>query len=246
MNEQQQNPYIIPLSILVSGVLVAGAIMYAGDGSLGRGAAQVGAVTGGGNPPPPPAEEGNRLGAVRPVGAEDHMLGSPSAPVVIVEYSDLECPFCSRFHTTMQQAMDEFGKDGRIAWVYRHFPLESIHPSARPAAVAAECADELGGAEAFWGFVDTVFSKQQEGLDSALFSQVAAGLGLDGGAFSSCLTSDAHNAVIDADVENAIASGGQGTPYSIIIASNGTKTPVNGAVPYATLKMQIEQALGSK
>lgn len=241
MNDPQYNPYAIPLSIMISGILIAGAVMYAGDSGLGGSAAQLGAAAGG-NTPPSTEEEG-KLDAVRPVDAEDNILGNPSAPVKIIEYSDLECPFCSRFHTTMQQVMDEFGKDGKIAWVYRHFPLESIHQNARPAAVSAECAGELGGAEAFWGFIDSVFSKQEEGLNNALFSRVAAELGLDRNAFNSCVSSGKHDGVIDADTENAIATGGRGTPYSIIIAADGSKQAVNGAVPYATLKAQIEQAL---
>lgn len=240
MNEQSQNPYVIPLSILVAGVLIAGAVMYSGDGKFGStGSAGVGAALNDGDDVPPSGLET----AVRPVGVNDHILGNPSAPVKIVEYSDLECPFCARFHTTMKQAMDEFGKDGRIAWVYRHFPLEQIHSFARPGAYGAECANELGGAQAFWGFVDAVFAKQEEGLSEKLFSQIAEEIGLERNAFAACTSSDRHKSVIDADLENAVASGGRGTPHSIIIAPDGTMQTVNGAVPYATLKSQIEQAL---
>ena len=137
MNESKHNPYVIPLSILISGVLIAGAIMYAGDVGLGRTGAQVGAAIGDAKPI---SGEDAAVDAVRAVSGDDHLLGNPSAPVKIIEYSDLECPFCSRFHETMKQAMDEFGKDGRIAWVYRHFPLEQIHQSARAGAVGAVAA----------------------------------------------------------------------------------------------------------
>src|SRR3989344_3323501 len=129
MNESQHNPYVIPLSILISGVLIAGAISYVGDNGFGRAGAQLGAAVGGDIPATP--ERGAVLEAVLPLGQNDHILGNPSALVKIIEYSDLECPFCARFHETMKQAMDEYGKDGKIAWVYRHFPLEQIHSSAR-------------------------------------------------------------------------------------------------------------------
>ena len=239
MNESTNNPYVIPLSILISGVLIAGAVMYVGDGNFGRQGAQVGAAAGG----EPSGSPDDKLDVVRPLSEKDHILGNPSAPVKIIEYSDLQCPFCSRFHLTMKQAIDEFGKDGRIAWVYRHFPLEQIHPFARPGAISAECVNEIGGTQAFWAFVDAVFTKQESGLSDAVFLQTATDLGINSDSFTSCVSSDTYNALIDADIENAIASGGQGTPYSVIIAADGSKQAVGGAVPYATLKSQIKQAL---
>ncbi len=244
MNETGSNPYVIPLSILISGVLIAAAIMYVGDGSFGRVGAQLGSAADGGTEPS--AKENNSLELVRPISAEDHLLGNPSAPVKIIEYSDLECPFCSQFHLTMKQAMDEFGKEGKVAWVYRHFPLEQIHQQARPGAEAAECADDLGGSQAFWSFIDTVFAKQEAGLSAALFSQTAGDVGLDRAAFDSCVSANSHGNIIDADIQNALDSGGQGTPYSVIVAADGSKQSIPGAVPYATLKSQIERALGGK
>ncbi|OGZ44587.1 MAG: hypothetical protein A3J55_01870 [Candidatus Ryanbacteria bacterium RIFCSPHIGHO2_02_FULL_45_17b] len=242
MNESNHNPYTIPLSILISGILIAGAVMYAGDGGFAKPGNNLGANVGDSVPTPP--EENGTLEAVSPLAATDHVLGNPSAPVKIIEYSDLECPFCARFHETLKQAMDEYGKDGKIAWVYRHFPLEQIHSSARLGATASECAARIGGTQAFWSFIDAVFSRQEEGLGDSFFSQVARDMGLDENAFSSCVSSGDYNGVIDANAENAIASGGRGTPFSIIIAKDGSKQVVNGAVPYATLKTQIEQALG--
>ncbi|MDP3953732.1 MAG: thioredoxin domain-containing protein [bacterium] len=92
---------------------------------------------------------------VKVVTAEDHIRGSLDASVKIVEYSDLECPFCKRFHPEMKAVMDQY--DGNMAWVYRHLPLESIHPSARPLAEGSECVAELGGNDGFWRYVDYVF-----------------------------------------------------------------------------------------
>ncbi|OGZ46641.1 MAG: hypothetical protein A3J54_01230 [Candidatus Ryanbacteria bacterium RIFCSPHIGHO2_02_FULL_45_13b] len=241
MNESQRNPYVIPLSILISGVLIAGAITYVGDGGFGKTGGKLGANVGEGIPPTP--EGGNQLEAVLPLTSSDHVLGNPSAPVQIIEYSDLECPFCTRFHDTMKQVMDEYGKDGKVVWAYRHFPLEQIHPNARPAAIASECAAKLGGSEAFWSFIDGVFGRQEKTLSQSFFSEVAGTIGLDANAFDSCVSSENYAGLIDAHIENAIASGGRGTPFSIIIAKDGSKQVVNGAVPYATLKSQIEQAL---
>ena len=98
-----------------------------------------------------------RAKAMRPVSKDsDHIRGNPAAPVTLVEYSDFECPFCKRFHTTAKRLVDESG--GRVKWVYRHFPLDELHPvKARQEAVASECAAELGGNDAFWKFADRLY-----------------------------------------------------------------------------------------
>ncbi len=198
------------------------------------------------------AEEQRRreaAGAAKPVDGEDHILGNPDAPVKLVEFSDFECPFCKRFHRTMKRLMDEYGKDGKVAWVYRHFPLDSLHSKARKEAQAAECANELGGNEAFWAFSDRLFevTPANDRLDLALLPQIAQEIGLDRAAFEACLEGDSRGgkyaAHIEADVQDAIASGGTGTPYSLVIAPNGKTFPINGAQPYAAVKAIIDLAL---
>lgn len=96
------------------------------------------------------------LDKVKPVTAKDHIQGDAKAPVKIVEYSDLDCPYCKQFHVTMNLVMEEYGKQGKVAWVFRHFPLEQLHPDAPRKAQASECVAELGGQQAFWTFVDRV------------------------------------------------------------------------------------------
>lgn len=86
---------------------------------------------------------------------KDHVKGNPNAKVTLVEFSDFQCPFCKRFHPTVQQALSEYGDQIRL--VYKHFPLDSIHPQARPAAEASECIAEQKGSEGFWQFADAVF-----------------------------------------------------------------------------------------
>lgn len=106
--------------------------------------------------------------SVRPVGEGEHLRGDPKATVKIVEFSDLECPFCKRFHLTMQQVMEEYS--GKVAWVYRHFPLDSLHSKARKEAEATECAAELAGNDGFWAYIDKLFeiTPSNNGLDPSL------------------------------------------------------------------------------
>ena len=92
---------------------------------------------------------------VAPVGQDDYIFGNPEAEIKIVEFSDLECPFCKSFHVTLHQVVQEY--DGKVAWIYRHFPIDSRHPKADAEAVAVECAGKLGGNEMFWKYIDKLF-----------------------------------------------------------------------------------------
>ena len=157
------------------------------------------------------------------------------AKVVMVEYSDYECPFCSRHHPTLQNMVDEFGDD--VAWVYRHFPLTSIHPNATPAAIAAECAGELGGNDAFWEMTDGLF-ENQTALNQATYERLAGEIGLNAAQFASCLSSGEYNQKVNDHQTGGAAAGVTGTPGTFI---NGQLVP--GAVPEAQVRSIIQQYL---
>lgn len=188
-------------------------------------------------------------GAVKPIDGEDHILGNPDAPVKLVEFSDFECPFCKRFHVTMKRLMDEYGRDGNVAWVYRHFPIDSNHSKARKEAQAAECAGELGGNEAFWAYADRLFevTPSNDRLDLTLLPRIAQDVGLDRAKFEVCLEGDSRGgkyaAHIEEDFQDASISGGNGTPYTVVIGPNGQSFPINGAQPYVAVKSIIDLAL---
>lgn len=94
--------------------------------------------------------------AITPVSDEDWIRGDQDAEVVVVEYSDIDCPFCQQFHQTMNQVTADFSDD-ELGWVFRHFPLAQLHPDAPRKALAAECVGQLEGNNAFWQFVDELF-----------------------------------------------------------------------------------------
>src|SRR3989338_4267215 len=182
---------------------------------------------------------------VKPVSNEEHILGNPNAPVKIIEFSDIECPFCKRFHSTMKQVMEVYGKNGKVTWVYRHFPLQ-IHPKAVPEAYATECATEQGGNDMFWKYLDKMFemSASNNQTDPAVMSQVAKSLGLDVQKFESCLNSGRYEALVNESIEDGLAAGVSGTPHSIVIGKDGKKYPINGALPYETIRQTVDVALG--
>jgi len=87
--------------------------------------------------------------------ANEHIRGNPKADIAIIEYSDFQCPFCTRVHPTYQKIIAEYGD--KVMWVFRHFPLDSIHPDAIPLAEGSECIAELAGKDAFWTYTDALF-----------------------------------------------------------------------------------------
>lgn len=236
--ESRTNNLGIPVAIVIAGAFIAGAL-YFGGGTSGNVAANA--------PQPQAVVESATLDEMRAISADDHVRGDPNAPVKIVEYSDFECPFCKRFHFTMQEIVKEY--DGKVAWVYRQFPLDQLHSKARKEAVASECAAEQGGNEAFWKFADRFFeltpSNDQTDIATVL-PQIAKEIGLDVGKFNTCLTSGKYDERIEKDVQNAAATGGQGTPWSIVIGPNGKKYPLSGAQPIENVQTLIETALKAK
>ncbi len=226
---------VVAASIILAGILIAASILYVGTsfGNVGKTAS-----------PAAPSQSPQAQGP-SPVTASDHILGNPQAPVKLVEFSDLECPFCKDFHATLQQVAQAY--PGQVAIVYRHFPL-TIHPKAPHEAEAAECAAQLGGNDAFWKYVDGIFAitPSNNGLDPAELPIVAQQIGLDVNAFNACLSKEPFKDKIQSQLQDGIAAGVQGTPTSFVIAPNGTVYPINGAEPYSVVKGVIDVALQQK
>lgn len=249
-NDNSQNStsnLLVPTAIIVAGLMVAVAIIITnrnggiprlGNGkSLGSGTQELSPT-----PPQPTADLGSPQN-VKAVSGQDHIFGEPSAAVKIIEFSDLECPFCKDFHPMMKKIVAEY--QGKVAWIYRHFPLDSIHPKARKEAEAAECANELGGNEKFWAYIDRLFeiTPSNNGLDPQKLPQIATDVGLDQDKFETCLTSGKYAQRVVEDLDDARRSGGRGTPYSIVLTKDGRKLPINGTVPYEQLKTAVEDSL---
>lgn len=230
----KKKDYLLPASILIAALLVSVSVIYnAGRKSpTSPGTADLSAAAGGG-------EQASPLENLKPVTSEDHIFGNPDAPIKIVEFSDIECPFCKDFHLTLKQVVSFYG--GKVAWVYRHFPLDQLHSKARKEAEATECAAELGGPpgsetgnEKFWAYTDRLMeiTPSNDGLDLAKLPEIAAYIGLDRAAFESCLKSGKHAEKIESYLQDGVKSGGRGTPYSIVVSENGKKYVIPGALPF--------------
>ena len=160
--------------------------------------------------------------------------GPANAPIELIEFSDFQCPFCLNAFPTVNQVLSTYGD--RIHFIYRHYPL-TIHPRARPAAEAAQCADEQGK---FWPFHDRLF-KDQSRLGDADFKQLAAELGLDTVQFNACVDSRKYQTDIDTDIKAGDQAGVSGTPAFYI---NGRM--LSGAQPFEAFKSIIDEELAQK
>jgi protein-disulfide isomerase len=183
---------------------------------------------------------------VRHVSAEqDHIYGNPDAEISLIEYSDFECPFCKKFHSTAKRLIETY--DGKVNWVYRHFPLSFHNPGALKQAVASECAGELGGNDAFWQYTDGIYERTRSGgtgFPESRLVPLAEELGLDGAAFKDCLVSGRHMARIEADLADGQRAGISGTPGNIFLNNRTGEVRVrSGAVPIASMKVAVEQLL---
>ncbi len=236
MEEKKKSDWLLPASILTAAILISVSLVY----SAGReGNADTANLAGSENQNAAVPSVEN----LKPVSSKDHIMGDPDAPVKIVEFSDTECPYCKTFHVMLEQVVKDY--DGKVAWVYRHFPLDSIHSKVRLEAAATECAAELGGNDRFWSYIGKLLeiTPSNDGLDLALLPQIAGDVGLDVTAFQSCLESGKYADKIEADLQDGILAGGRGTPYSVVIAPNGRKFAISGAQPLANIELIIDQAL---
>ncbi|HEX6903153.1 MAG TPA: thioredoxin domain-containing protein [Thermoanaerobaculia bacterium] len=168
------------------------------------------------------------------VAANGPAKGPANAPVTIVEFSDFQCPFCSRVNPTLAQVREKYGDKVRI--VFRQYPLP-FHQQAQKAAEASLCANEQGK---FWEMHDAMFANQSALQVDQLKAQ-ASQLGLNADQFNSCLDSGKHAATVQADMKEGSAAGVNGTPAMFI---NGRF--ISGAVPFEQVAQVIDDELRRK
>lgn len=217
----------LSLSILFAALVIGGSIIY--SASVKTGGSERNFLAEVGNNGSNPAPNNN----ISP--DDDVILGDPNAPVTLIEFGDYQCPFCKRmFDETEKQLREEYVKTGKLKMVYRDFPLDSLHPHARRAAEAAECARDQNK---YWAYHDSLFNKQSQ-IPTMDFAALAGELGLNATQFNQCLENGKYADEVENDYQDGLSYGVTGTPSNFI---NGR--PLPGALPYATFKAAIEEAL---
>ncbi len=202
-------------------------------------------------PTPQPAQQPTQPSApqIFTVSFDDEPVkGNPDAPVTVVEFSDFQCPFCSRFfEQTLPLIEENYIDTGKIKFVYKDLPLDNLHPNARSAHIAAECADEEGK---FWEYHDVLFQKQavwqrlaSSDLDITL-SQFAVDLGMQAASFESCMESQDIADEVNQDTLEAARYGTTGTPTFFIGTEKDGFIKMVGAQPFASFQRVIDEQLG--
>ncbi len=226
-------PNKIMAAIIVAGVIIAGAILLKGS--------------------TPPVDSkvkevenentGTGLAQIRSVSPDEHILGNPNAEIFVVEYSDTECPFCKMFHKTMHEVVAS--SEGKVAWVYRHYPIEQLHQRAFNEAVATECAWEQGGNNIFWEYTDEVYSRttSNDGLDPLELTNIATSVGLDVNAFFTCLSNQKYADKVQNDILDGEKVRINGTPNSFIVKNGVVVDTIAGAAPFEDVKTKLNRAL---
>jgi protein-disulfide isomerase len=226
---------IIPIAIIIAGALISGGIYMSGTSKKVDGTSPIKAAA-----------------VIEPITSADHVLGDPkTAKVTIIEYSDLECPFCKVYHETLSKLYDENKASGKLAWVFRHSPIVELHSKAPKEAEATECAAELGGNVVFWKYLAEVFSNTptNNGLDLANLYDFADTVGLNAKAFKACLDSGKYATKINEQILAAKKAGVEGTPYAVLVM-DGKNVPLVdkdgsglGALTYPQMKQILDQLI---
>ena len=218
----------VPIAIVFGFGLIALAIFFGGNSS---GNTQVASL--------PASEEETSIqdGKVPPPHSDDYIKGNPNAPIVMVEYSDYECPFCKQFHTTMNRIMDEYGATGQVAWVYRQFPITQLHPNAAKISEAALCVGDLGGNNAFWNFTDRIFETREVDAPTNVtrLPDFAEAAGVSKSDYISCVSSRRLSDEVVRSAEEAYQIGARGTPHTIVMVGD-QQAVIDGAQPYEVVK----------
>ncbi|MBN2093875.1 MAG: thioredoxin domain-containing protein [Candidatus Zambryskibacteria bacterium] len=225
--------FSLPVAIILAALLIAGGIYL--NGKINND-----------NQPNLLESAQNTAASILSLNANDHILGSANARILVIEYSDTECPFCKNFHVTMNSIMQEYGKEGEVAWVYRHFPLEQLHSKAFNEALATECADKLGGNSKFWEYINKLYeiTPSNDGLDPKELINIATQIGLSSIDFNACLESEELVSEVEADFQSGQKLSVGGTPYNVIVdTKNGEHYELPGAYPYSQVKSAIDMIL---
>jgi protein-disulfide isomerase len=215
----------IPIAILFAGIIISIAIFVTHPHI---------ALSPNGNPD-----------AVRPIDTSDHFLGNPAAPVILIEYSDVDSEYSKNFQKVMEQVMQDYGANGNVAWVYRDLPIGDQDVNSEKHDEAAECVASIGKPSDFFAFIDAMqLAAPGDSLfDPTNYDSLVSTLGLSTGSFDSCMTAHTYQSKVAADYKNAQEIGATGTPYNIILIKGQKPLVISGSIPYTTMKKVLDTSI---
>lgn len=183
------------------------------------------------------------------IGKEDFATEKIDSAVIVVEYSDTECPYCAQLHPTMKKLQDEYGS--KVSFVYRYFPLTQIHPNAFDEAQAVHCVGKIAGAQKRVDYIREMFTykigKQNMTLPKGGRELLAKNIGVDAKKFNECMAGQEGKDVVNTSIQDGIAAGVEGTPATFILIKTRkgyeVASLIPGARPYEYFKAVIDDAL---
>jgi protein-disulfide isomerase len=220
------------MSIIIGSIIIAGAILYSGKMNTGNNSEFI---------------DPDTIFSGRELKEEELLSGNLKNKVIVLEYSDLECPFCKKFQIeTMQNISKKY--EGKVGFAFRHFPL-TFHKKAPKEAEATLCARELGGQNAYRGYISKIFTETQgnDSLDPASLTKFANELNLDINKWSACMASSTYATQVQLDTNDGLEVGVQGTPNAYVLIKEDNEyrilTVINGARDEKYVSRVIDQAL---
>ncbi|KND49733.1 MAG: Periplasmic thiol:disulfide interchange protein DsbA [Parcubacteria bacterium C7867-008] len=224
--QESRSTWFIPGAIIAAGILLAISIYIVRTTIV------------------PTAPKGD-ISYLRPVSDTDHIIGNPSAPVVIIEYADMDSSYSKAFQQTMEQLMAEYAPAGKVAWVYRHFPLIDQYRNSELHAEAAECASSLGNPNTFWSFIDILQARApgNQVYNPENYNSIVETLGIDTARFQSCLQANLYRERVSKDISNAIEIGAYSAPTTVVLIKGQKAVPISGALPYDAMKKIIQESI---
>lgn len=218
-----------PVAIILAAVIISGGLM--GYGYITKSTSPVTMFKG------------------KAIDATDFVEGKSKSDVIVVEYSDPECPYCISVYPTLKQLRTEYEEE--VAFVYRHFPLVSIHAGAFKESQAIACAGNLAGVTGYYGYMDALYGYKHTNQTSILpltgIDDIAKNVNLDATAFTECLASQISSDTITKSMADGVTAGVQGTPSTFILKKKGkgyeVVAAIDGARDYNYFKAAIDEAI---
>ena len=235
MEPQQNSSLAVPIAIIFGFCMIALSIYFSGLNSKANNQK--------------PRENTSAISTasfeqVKIIDEKDYIKGNPNAPIMLIEYSDYECPTCNEFYPTLKKVLNEFGATGKVAWIYRQYPIVNLYPNSAKLSETALCVGEVGGNTAFWKFTDSIFQERQPDslTDMSKLESLVTNSGVDKDYFESCIRNGRHKKPLEKNITVATEAGVIGLPHTFVVVGNQVES-FTGAESYPVVRQVIKDLI---